>query len=146
MNVLNDYLNRCGSEIQKNVGKIIVYSSKKEVKDVCRKGSKTQRNMLLMGPCINNAGRPLSRCINKVLDALVGIQNADDKIKFPLVCWWVKTIHIFYFHKPYSCILPYSCIHQIQRMIICDLVLFCINIHFLLRPWVYSLLKSIVLF
>jgi len=84
---LEDLNKRCMKGLFKEVVAIVVYNEKKKRKSICgKRPTQELRDLLDAGKCVNNRRKQLEKCANKGIDRFLGIKNAEQNLKIPLVC------------------------------------------------------------
>jgi len=84
---LEDLNRRCMKGLFKEVVSVVVYNEKKRRRSICgKKQTEELRDLLDAGKCVNNRRKQLENCANKAIDRFLGIKNAEQNMKIPLVC------------------------------------------------------------
>ena len=86
---LDDLNKRCMKGLMKEVVGIVLYSVKKKRKSMCKKNPTPElRELVDSGKCVNAGRFELEKCANKSLDRFMAMQEVDNEMKIPLVCWY----------------------------------------------------------
>jgi hypothetical protein len=76
------------SGLMKRVVAIIIFSSKRQRKQICRKTpTKKMVELVSAGKCINNGSKEIEKCAKISINNILGIKYAEEKMKIPLLCW-----------------------------------------------------------
>ena len=85
---MENYTRLCLQSSSKRVASILTYTLKSQFKSLCAKDNQRRRDLLEAAECANNGSDEIQKCNIRIIDAFLGIQNAQDsKIKVPLICW-----------------------------------------------------------
>ncbi|CAG2110109.1 unnamed protein product, partial [Medioppia subpectinata] len=86
LKVLENYTKRCKKGLPKQFFAIMMYTTKANVNRMCKKGSRKGREFMSGAKCFNKATFELEKCHIVMIDHLLGVINADDKLKIPYTC------------------------------------------------------------
>ncbi len=83
---VENHNNKCNNQIVKQVMSLSVYTARQQMNQVCKE-SKKQKDLMEAFPCANRSNKEVDKCMTKLIDSMIGAQNAEDKHKIPIFCW-----------------------------------------------------------
>lgn len=87
LKTMEDYNKRCYKDLAKQAFSVLLYTSKNQANQICKKNSKRVDELLDAAPCGNKANAEWAKCFSIAIDGFLGTQNAEDNKKIPLLCW-----------------------------------------------------------
>jgi len=87
LKTLEDYVKKCMTGLGKQMFQILSYTVRNHITKICKKNSRSIKQMLSAANCWNQASDRYETCNAQVIDNILGIQNANDQMKISLLCW-----------------------------------------------------------
>ncbi len=87
MKTLESYAKKCKNGLVKQFFSILLYTSKSQMRQLCKRDNKWRQKLMNASKCINKGKHEFEKCHIVMIDKLLGIKFAEDQKKIPFTCW-----------------------------------------------------------